>query len=127
MLFGIVAVLCLFACANVVSPTGGSRDEDPPDVVRSTPLNYSTNFDRERIRIYFNEFVQLRNIRQQLLISPPMEQLPEVRIRGRSIIIDIEEELLPNTTYNLFFGDAIRDITEGNAIPNLTPCRWTAR
>lgn len=118
MLFGILAVLFLFACANVVSPTGGPRDEDPPEVVRSSPPNYSTNFDRERIRIFFNEFVQLRNIRQQLLISPPMERLPEVRIRGRSIIIDLEEELLPNTTYNMFFGDAIRDITEGNAIPN---------
>ncbi len=118
MVLGIMAVLFFFACANVVSPTGGPRDEDPPEVVRSTPHNFSTNFDRDRIRIFFNEFIQLRNIRQQLLISPPMEQLPEVQIRGRSIVIEIEEELMPNTTYNFFFGDAIRDITEGNAIPN---------
>ncbi len=118
MMLGIMAVLFFFACANVVSPTGGPRDEDPPEVVRSTPHNFSTNFDRDRIRIFFNEFIQLRNIRQQLLISPPMEQLPEVQIRGRSIVIEIEEELMPNTTYNFFFGDAIRDITEGNAIPN---------
>ncbi len=115
---GLVLALVLYACANVVAPTGGPRDEDPPEVIRSTPPNHSTNFRGGRIRIFFNEFIELRNIRQQLLISPPLEQVPEVSIRGRSIVMDIEEELRPNTTYNFFFGDAIRDITEGNAIPN---------
>lgn len=111
-------ILIFFSCANVVSPTGGPVDENPPEVIRSTPPNYFPNFDGDEIRIFFNEFVELRNIRQQMLISPPLERLPEVRIRGRSIIMEIEEELRPNTTYNFFFGEAIRDITEGNPIPN---------
>ncbi len=118
MTAGILLVLLFYACAHVVSPTGGPQDEDPPEVVRSTPPNFSANFDGDEIRIFFNEFVELRNIRQQLLVSPPLETMPEVRIRGRSIVMEIEEELRPNTTYNFFFGDAIRDITEGNAIPN---------
>lgn len=113
-----IGLLLLYACANVVAPTGGPRDEDPPKVIRSTPPNFSTNFDNDQIRIFFDEFVRLHNIRQQLLVSPPLETTPDVRIRGRSIIINIEEELRPNSTYNMFFGDAIRDITEGNAIPN---------
>ncbi len=114
----LVMLVMVWACANVVAPLGGPRDETPPKVVRSTPPNFSTNFKYNQIRIFFDEFVQLHNIRQQLLVSPPMEKTPEVRIRGRSIIIEIEEELRTNSTYNLFFGDAIRDITEGNAIPN---------
>lgn len=114
----VVITLLLWACANVVAPQGGPRDETPPKVVRSTPPNFSTNFKDNQIRIFFDEFVQLRDIRQQLLVSPPLESTPEVRVRGRSIIIEIEEELRPNSTYNLFFGDAIRDITEGNSIPN---------
>ncbi len=118
ILLTILVTMLLYACANVVAPTGGPRDEDPPRVIRSTPPNFSTNFDDDQIRIFFDEFVRLQNIRQQLLVSPPLEKTPEVRIRGRSIIIEIEEELRPNSTYNLFFGDAIRDITEGNAIPN---------
>ncbi len=116
--FALLCILLLYACANVVSPTGGPRDEDPPKVIRSSPPNFSTNFDDDQIRIFFDEFVRLQNIRQQMLVSPPLEKTPEVRIRGRSIIIDIVEELRPNSTYNMFFGDAIRDITEGNAIPN---------
>ncbi len=108
----------LYACANVVAPTGGPRDEDPPQVVRSIPPNYSPNFQDDQIRIFFNEFVELRNIRQQLLVSPPLEGFPDIRIRGRSIRIHLDETLREQTTYNFFFGDAIRDITEGNAIPN---------
>ena len=120
---GIIAVMAIsfalvYACANVVSPTGGPLDEEPPGVTRSTPPNFSTNFDDDEIRIFFDEFIRLHNIRQQLLVSPPLEKTPEVRVRGRSIIIEIEEELRANSTYNLFLGDAIRDITEGNAIPN---------
>lgn len=114
----VVAILIFYACANVVAPTGGPKDEDPPKVIRSTPPNFSINFKDDQIRIFFDEFVRLHNIRQQLLVSPPLETTPEVRVRGRSIIVDIEEELRQNTTYNFFFGDAIRDITEGNAIPN---------
>lgn len=114
----ITAGLFLFACANVVSPAGGPRDETPPVVLRSTPPNFSPNFAGGEIRIYFDEFVELKEINQKLLISPPLEKQPEVRLRGRSVIIELEEELRQNTTYNFFFGDAIVDITEGNAIPN---------
>ncbi|MDR4987685.1 MAG: Ig-like domain-containing protein [Bacteroidales bacterium] len=121
MLIITVAVMImalLYACANVVAPTGGPKDETPPRVIRSNPPNYATHFNEKQIRIFFDEFIRLHNLRQQMLVSPPLKSLPEVRIRGRSIIIDIEEELRPNSTYNFFFGDAIRDITEGNAIPN---------
>jgi hypothetical protein len=107
-----------FSCANVVSPTGGPRDEDPPEVVRSTPPNYSARFSGGEVRIYFDEYVELRNLSQQMLISPPLSALPEVRLRRQSIVFEINETLRPNTTYSLFFGDAIRDITEGNVIPN---------
>lgn len=113
-----VLAAVLAACANPVAPTGGPRDEDPPRVIRSTPDNYSTNYQGQQVRIFFDEFVQLRDLNRMFLISPPLEKLPEVRIRGRSIMMDINEELRPNTTYNFFFGDAIADITEGNKMLN---------
>lgn len=112
--------LMLYACANVVSPTGGPRDEDPPVVVRSEPPNFSANFTGGEVRIYFDEFVELRNVRQQLMISPPLEKTPDFRVRGRSIVFDTGTDLRENTTYSFFLGDAIRDITEGNALPNFS-------
>jgi hypothetical protein len=112
--------MLLYGCANVVSPTGGPPDEDPPVVVRSEPPNYSSNFSGGEVRIYFDEFVDLRNVRQQLMISPPLEQVPDFRVRGRSIVFDTGVDLRENTTYSIFLGDAIIDITESNAIPNFS-------
>ena len=108
----------LAACANPVAPTGGPRDTDPPVILRSEPENGSVNFDAREIRIWFDEFIQLRGLSQKFLSSPPFIKVPETRIRGKSLVIRFDEELRPNTTYTLFFGDAIADFTEGNAIPN---------
>ncbi len=121
MLFFVASIMLIMffmACANVVAPTGGLRDEDPPVVVRSLPPNYSPNFEGGQIRVFFDEFIVLTDLMQQLLVSPPLENNPEIRVRGRSVVIDIEDELRENTTYSIFFGDAVRDNTEGNAIPN---------
>jgi hypothetical protein len=114
----IVFLSIIYSCANIVSPTGGPKDEEPPVVLRSVPENYSTHYQGQNVRIFFDEYVTLKNLMQNLLISPPLNEDPEIRIRGKSVMMSISDTLLPNTTYNFFFGDAIVDITEGNAIPN---------
>lgn len=118
IILAILFALIAGACANIVAPTGGPIDEDPPVVLRSTPPNYSTHYKGQDVRIFFDEFVELKNLRQNLLVSPPLAKDPEVRVRGRSIIMSVEDTLAPNTTYNFFFGESIVDITEGNPIPN---------
>jgi hypothetical protein len=115
---GVAAALILMQCANPVMPSGGPRDTEPPKVVESNPPNFSTGFKGRSIVISFDEFVNITKLQQQLLISPPLDQRPELRIRGRSLIIRIEEELKPETTYSIFFGDGIVDLTEGNPLRN---------
>ncbi len=105
-------------CANIIPPTGGPRDTIPPEVVSSEPPNYTTLFTGTGIRIEFDEFIQLRNINQQFIITPPQKERPEFRVRGRNLFIDLNTELVPNTTYTLNFGDAIVDLNEGNALSN---------
>ncbi|NOU45711.1 MAG: DUF2141 domain-containing protein [Bacteroidales bacterium] len=120
-LFIIVGViLTLVRCAHPVAPTGGLKDEDPPVVVGSQPANYSTNFDRKNITITFDEFVKLDKLQQQLLISPPTDKLPEIKLRGKSLIIKFLEDLRPETTYSVYFGDAVVDLSESNPIPGFT-------
>ncbi|MBE0637818.1 MAG: Ig-like domain-containing protein [Bacteroidales bacterium] len=108
--------MLLFGCASQVSPGGGPKDAEPPVVVRSEPLNFSTSFNQSTIQLTFNEFVKLKQANEQILISPPMKVRPEYRLRGKTVIIDLKEELLPNTTYSIFFGSAIVDITEENPL-----------
>jgi len=112
-----MAVL-LAECANPVSPTGGPKDTTPPGLTKAEPPLLTTNFSEERVRIWFDEFVELKELNQQLIISPPMDEKPEIRIKGKSVVIEFQEELKENTTYNIFFGDAIVDLTENNPVSN---------
>ena len=103
-------------CANPVSPTGGPKDVTPPQVIESEPSNYSTNFIAEKIKLVFNEFIEFDEANKQLLVSPPLDNKPVFKIRGKSLIIEPENVLKQNTTYTIFFGDAIKDITEKNPL-----------
>ena len=115
--FLLLAVLCL-SCAQVGAPTGGPRDEDPPVVLESIPPNYSTRFEAKRILITFDEYIVLDNVNQELIVSPPMEEKPEVKLRKKTLVIEFEEELMENTTYTFNFGNAIKDLHEGNKLQN---------
>lgn len=118
LLSGFVLMAIFTRCAKMGSLTGGPRDEDPPEVIESTPENYSVNFSGDKIEITFNEYIQLDDINQELVISPPLENQPDVRLRNKSILIELENELRPNTTYTLNFGRAIKDNNEGNPLTN---------
>lgn len=112
-----VLVFC-WSCAQQGNPTGGPRDEDPPVVVESDPPNYSTRFKAKKIRITFDEFIVLDNVNQELIVSPPMVEQPEVKLKKKTLIVEFEEDLRTNTTYTFNFGNAIKDLHEGNKLQN---------
>lgn len=106
----------LSSCANRVTPTGGAKDIKPPVVLKMEPANYSVNFNSRKVEIRFDEFVQLKDIQKQLIISPLMDPAPVITAKKKSIIIELPKELKPNTTYTINFGNAIADIHEDNVI-----------
>lgn len=105
-------------CAKISSPSGGPRDTEPPVVLKSVPENGARNFRGSRIVISFDEYVVLDKINEKFMVSPPMKRMPEIRIRGKDIVIRYEEELRDSTTYTFYFQDAVRDLNEGNPINN---------
>lgn len=110
--------LLLASCAQILSPGGGEKDRTPPAVVEYNPDSAAVNFTGKRIIIRFNEYVQLSDLNNQLIVSPQMNEQPDVNIRKKEIVIDLPDSLLPNTTYTISFGNAIKDITEGNLLDN---------
>ncbi|MEO8069355.1 MAG: Ig-like domain-containing protein [Flavobacteriales bacterium] len=115
-----IAALLLAACAQVREPTGGDPDKTGPTLVESTPPLGSTGFAGDRIVLRFNERVQLKNIREHLVVSPPLATAPTVRLIGdRSVQIGLEAPLLPNTTYVFDYAKGVVDLTESNAAPDL--------
>lgn len=115
--FFIITILC-WSCAQQGSPSGGPRDEDPPVILESSPPNYSTLFEAKKILITFDEYIVLDNVNQELVVSPPMKEKPEVRLKGKSLLITFNEVLKDSTTYTLNFGGAIKDLHEGNKLLN---------
>lgn len=116
----IILSLILVSCATMAPPQGGPRDTDPPVVVEADPPNQSVNFNPQQVKIKFNEFVKLTDIQNQVLISPPVKDKPLFQLRGKTLIFDIPDSLKEKTTYNIFFGSSIEDITEGNSMSNYT-------
>ncbi|MCF8328239.1 MAG: Ig-like domain-containing protein, partial [Bacteroidales bacterium] len=112
--------LIISACATMVPPQGGPRDEDPPEVVETDPPNKTANIEPRQVKITFNEFVTLSDVQNQVLISPPVKDKPMFQLRGKSLLFDIPENLRSNTTYNIYFGSSIKDLNEGNEIDNYT-------
>ena len=110
----VVFGLVIFSCANRGYPEGGAKDETPPEILRSDPSNGTLRFDKKKANIYFNEFVQLKDITQKFMISPPQKKKPLVKLRGKRVLIEFQDTLRENTTYSLDFGDAIVDNNEGN-------------
>jgi uncharacterized protein (DUF2141 family) len=111
----------LFAqCANRGTPSGGEKDVTPPVIVKSEPENFSTNFTAKEIKIYFDEYIKIKDLQKQLIISPPMNTEPEITPLGSAskyISIKIFDTLQPNTTYAFNFGESIVDNNESNPYP----------
>lgn len=117
----VIYAFIMVKCANPVAPTGGPKDETPPFILSSEPENYSAHFSDRKMNIKFNEFIQIRDLQKQLLISPPMETKPEIKVKKKSVVIEFDEDeiLKENTTYTIFLGNAIGDLTENNPYLNL--------
>jgi len=120
IILGIISLIVVRCANSITSPVGGPQDLDPPLVLQTNPANGSANFTGDKFVIKFDEFIKLENIQQSALISPPMKEIPDFKIKGKTLQVKFNEELKPNTTYSVYFGDAITDITEGNPVSNYT-------
>jgi len=115
----LLTVIVMQSCAQVGSPTGGVKDTIAPEVISYSPANYSTNFKGKSIEIEFDEYVQFRDIYNELIVSPPLSERPDISIRKKSIIIELKDELKTNATYIFNFGSGVTDYTEGNPAEEL--------
>lgn len=106
----------LWGCASMGNPSGGARDEDPPRYMSANPKPGSVNVDPSNISITFNELINVKNAFEKVVLSPPGKTTPRVSTRGRQVIVNITDTLLPNTTYTIDFGDAIEDNNEANPL-----------
>ena len=118
--FYLFTFLFFIGCARMGSPDGGWYDDDPPRVIGSTPAERATNVSAQKITIQFDEFIKLADASQNVIVSPPQLEMPEIKAAGKRIIVELKDSLKPNTTYTIDFSDAISDNNEGNPMGNYT-------
>ena len=122
-LFLSLLAAALWQCARRGNPSGGPKDIAPPKLVKAEPENMTLNFKSDKIRLYFDEFVKLEDIQNQLIVSPPLKYIPEITPQGgasKFIEVKIKDTLKANTTYTINFGQSIVDNNEGNPNSFLT-------
>lgn len=114
----LLLLLVVVSCAKRGSITGGLKDTIAPVLKASFPKNFSTNFTGNEIKLTFDEYIKLKDLKKQLIISPPMKNEPLISplTSSKYITIKINDTLKPNTTYSFNFGQSIADNNEGNPL-----------
>jgi hypothetical protein len=112
----LVVALITINCAQPRPLTGGTKDTTAPQIIQSSPKNLSSGFSGHTIAMVFDEYVQIKSLASELVVSPPLKYEVTYRLKGKRVFIDIKDTLLENTTYNFNFGNAIVDLNEGNPL-----------
>lgn len=118
-LFLLGSIAGFYSCANMVPPGGGAIDTLPPKLIKVIPRDSSLQFSGNKIVFQFNEFIDLKNPNDQIIISPYPDKQPLITSNLKTISIKLKDSLLPNTTYTIDFGSSIADINEGNILKDL--------
>ena len=111
-----VCILALLgACANMAQgPTGGLRDSLPPVYKTSNPLPNSLNFKGDKVEIEFDEYVQLKDGFEKIVVSPPTKSPFVAKAIGKKVVVEFRDTLMANTTYTVDFSNSIVDNNESN-------------
>ncbi|MGC8803355.1 MAG: Ig-like domain-containing domain [Bacteroidales bacterium] len=110
--------IILYRCAKIGTISGGPKDTAPPKMIGSNPALYAKNFNGQRIRIDFDEYIVLKDLDKEFNVSPPMRKQPKIWVKDKSVIIQYNDSLHANTTYTFSFGNSIVDNNEGNVLEN---------
>ena len=118
LLYILIALCAFMSCARMGTPDGGWFDDDPPRVIGSVPAERDTNVTTKKITIYFDEYIKLDNPSENVMVSPPQLEVPEIKVVNKKIVVELQDTLKPNSTYTIDFSNAISDNNEGNPMGN---------
>ena len=119
-IWALSSIMQLEGCANIVPPSGGPKDSLPPYLIAARPIDSALGVFPKEILVGFNEYITSNAIQENLIISPTLKNMPLIDARLNTIKIRITDTLLNNTTYSIQFGNAIKDVNEGNILKNFT-------
>jgi hypothetical protein len=123
ILYSLISIVLIFivffgssGCAQIGAISGGDKDTLAPVLVSANPKLPAINVTGNKITLTFDEYVEIQELQNNLLVSPYPKNTPEIIAKLKTISIKLKDSLLPNTTYSIQFGNAIRDVNESNPV-----------
>ena len=113
-------MMMIAGCARMGQPDGGWYDDRPPQIIATTPADNGTGVKEKKVVIYFDEYIKVEDATNNVVVSPPQLEMPEIKGAGKKIVVELKDSLKENTTYTIDFSDAITDNNEGNPLGNYT-------
>ena len=113
-------MMMIAGCARMGQPDGGWYDDKPPQIIATTPSDNGTGVNDKKVVIYFDEYIKVEDATNNVVVSPPQLEMPEIKGAGKKIVVELKDSLKDNTTYTIDFSDAITDNNEGNPLGNYT-------
>jgi Bacterial Ig-like domain len=108
-------------CAQIGSISGGTKDSIPPKLISASPKLLTTNFIGNKITFTFDEYIdELQEVQANVLVSPYPKINPEIKSKLKTVTVKLKDSLIANTTYSINFGNAIKDVNEGNIFKYFT-------
>ena len=120
IIFSVFATIFFCSCANIIPPSGGLKDTLAPVLVAAFPKDSTLNFSAKKIVLTFDEYIEIKEIQQNVVMNPLPKSQPEIDSKLHNVIVSLKDSLEPNTTYTINFGNAIKDVNEGNIAKNKT-------
>ena len=121
LLWLLVCLVLVQSCANMMMPTGGPKDVKAPVLRKRNLMDSAINFKGGTITFEFDEAVQVKDVQNQLIITPLLKKNPPLTAHRKKVMIKIDDTLLEkNTTYFISMGSAIQDVREGNILKNMS-------
>lgn len=113
-------MMMIAGCARMGQPDGGWYDDKPPQILATTPEDNGTGVKEKKVVICFDEYIKVEDATNNVVVSPPQLEMPEIKGAGKKIVVELKDSLKENTTYTIDFSDAITDNNEGNPLGNYT-------
>ena len=113
-------MMMIAGCARMGQPDGGWYDDRPPQIIATTPADNGTGVKEKKVVICFDEYIKVGDATNNVVVSPPQLEMPEIKGAGKKIVVELKDSLKENTTYTIDFSDAITDNNEGNPLGNYT-------
>ncbi|MBN2731982.1 MAG: Ig-like domain-containing protein [Balneolaceae bacterium] len=99
-----------YSCATPSAPTGGPRDEESPEIIRTEPETGTINFDDDKIILHFSEFVERSSLTEALTIEPDIGLVYGLDWGRKSVAIEFDNQLPDLTTLIVTVGTEFSDL-----------------